>query len=154
MESLYKQFLIDVYNGKSFRIDLKNKTLKVNKKTVIQDGIIEDEKKFINESDLIDFGIDTLSHEPYSLIEELFKEFKYSVPSKSNDGCTSYFKALKADELTDEELVINMPRNFAQAILEGYILFASLQGWLKWNNDNHWFWQGKDKDLIILKEWI
>lgn len=154
MESLYKNFLSEVIKGKNFKLDLKNKTIKVNRNVLVDKGAFKEGCVLINENDLSDFGVNVLSNAPYDLIEALFKEFKHSVPSKSNDGCTSYFKALKADELTDEELVINMPRSFAQAILEGYIFFASLQGWVKWNSEDHWFWQGKDKDLIILKEWI
>ena len=67
----------------------------------------------------------------------------------------SYFKALPVDKLTDYELAYNSNRDFLQAVLEGYILLATLQGWLTWEYENQWFWQNQDdKYLVILKNWI
>jgi hypothetical protein len=94
-----------------------------------------------------------LDGSPWGLIEILYKDFKHSVP-RENSNKKSYFKALPVDELTDAELAYNYDRDFMQAVLEGYILLSSLQDWLKWEHGNHWFWQAKDKDLIILKNWV
>lgn len=154
MESLYKELLNEVSKGKSFKIDFKNKTLKLNRNTLVDNGLVKENSVLINEDDLIHLGVNSLFNEPYNLIESLYKTYKHSVPTKANDGHNSYFKALNADKLTDEELVVNIQRSKAQAMLEGYIFFASLQGILKWGNEKHWFWQGTDRDLIVLKEWI
>ena len=58
--------------------------------------------------------------------------------------------------MTDEELVNGEDRNVAKAKLEGFILCATLAGYLIWDERKmgKWFYQGKDKDLVILREWI
>ena len=92
------------------------------------------------------------------IIEELYKNYKYSTPSEKSERYKqrNYFKALSPDEMTDEELVNGEDRNVAQAKLEGFILCASLAGYLTWDEKKmgKWFYQGKDKDLVILREWI
>ena len=67
----------------------------------------------------------------------------------------NYFKALTADEMTDEEMVTGMDRTVARAALESFVLISSLNGDLKWNpKRGSWYYQGKDKDFILLKKWI
>ena len=102
----------------------------------------------IDNNDLIRIGI--TSDNQMEIIEQLYANFKRSVPSAKYNG-KSYFKALDVEELTDSDIAFNWDRSYAQAALEGYILL----GGLTWENDNHWFWQSQyDKDLIILKEWV
>lgn len=92
------------------------------------------------------------------IIEELYHNYKYSVPSERSERIKQkdYFKALSPDEMTDKELATGMDRNIAKAKLEGFILCASLAGYLTWDEKTmgKWFYQGKDKDLVILREWI
>ena len=84
----------------------------------------------------------------------LYNDYKHSVPGK-NSNRKSYFKALPVEELTDAELACNGDRDFHQASLEGYILLASLAGWIEWFIDDYWFWQDdNDKELVVLREWI
>ena len=87
-------------------------------------------------------------------INELYEQYKYSLPSE-RDGGNHYFKALTASLSTDEQLIYGMPRLEARVRLEAYVMLSTLAGLIKWENDNHWFWQSdKDKDFIILKQWM
>lgn len=153
--SIYKLLVDSVDQGCKFKIDLKDKNLWIGKTQLIAEGFCDKENDFIQIDDLFSEGFDAnLNDDPWNWIEVLYEEYKHSVPGEHNNQNQSYFKGLSSDELTDNELAFNISRDLGQAILEGYILCASLQGWLKWNNENHWFWQGKDKDLVILKDWI
>lgn len=154
-ESIFKTLINVVEQGHKVKIDLKQKNLWVGKKQLIVQGKSEVDKPFINSNDLFteEFN-NNLNENPWKCIEDLYNIFKHSVPREHNQEKKTYFKGLSAEELADNELAFNISRDLGQAMLEGYILCASLQGWLKWNDDNHWFWQGQDKDLVILKDWI
>ena len=156
--SIYKELLDAVDNGKKFKVDLVDKSLWINKRQIIKKGeIVNDEDKgkdLIGRWDLaLHFVELPLDESPWKVVEVLYHEYKYSTPNKHRNE--SYFKALPVEELTDADLAYGYDREFAQAMLEGYILLASLKGWIQFENENHWFWQSSsDKDLIILKEWI
>lgn len=130
-------------------IDLKEKTIKVGKQTIIKCGNIEQYKIKVGEQV---YEFDELIKEKLD-IDGLYKQYKYSVPSERDCGKT-YFKALSANELTDAQLVLGMQRLEARVRLEAYLLLAVLTGIEKWENDSHWYWQGKDKDFIILKQYM
>ena len=157
--SIYKDLIDAVDKGKKFKVDLINKSLWINKQQIIKEGVIVNEqdkgKDLISPKDLLCIGWEnSLDANPWEWIEFLYQEFKHSAP-KENSNKKSYFKALSVDDLTDDELAFNIDRDFGQAILEGYILLASLQGWLKWEHGCYWFWQSKeDEDLVIIKNWI
>lgn len=125
-------------DGHSIRIDFQKRTLLV-------DGHVQEV---------------TISPMPleYVLegIEDLYHEYKYSLPSEYSDGKRkSYFKALQANDMTDEELCSGKPREQARVELEGFILACLRNGSLHWTNEmGSWFWQGRDKDLVVLKNWI
>lgn len=157
--SIYYDLIEAVDKGKKFKVDLINKSLWINKKQIIKEGEIVHEqdhgKELIEPNDLNCMGwVSTLDEYPWDWIEFLYDEYKHSVP-RENSNKRSYFKALSVDELTDEELAFNIDRDFGQAMLEGYILLASLKGWLKWELETHWFWQSdKDDNLVIIRNWI
>lgn len=126
-------------------IDLCNKTLKVGKQKIIENGQVVKNKIFNNEFvDLIGDAID---------VDELYAQYKVSVPSE-RDCKKHYFKALSANEMTDAQMVLGMPRLEARVRLEAYMLLASISGKIKWENQNHWYWVGKDKDFVVLKKYI
>ena len=139
--SVYRELLERVSMGAKFKIDLVQKILKIDGKEVVFKG------NLINESDIGDGDY-------WDTLEVLYQFFKRSVPSERHNGNRPYFKAVSVEELTDDEIAFNESRNVAQFKLECYVLFASILGWLEWKNDKHWFWQGYDKDLVVLKEWI
>ena len=156
--SIYTELLDAVDNGKKFKVDLVNKSLWINRTQIIKEGeIVHDEDKskdLIKEWDLaLHFGSMPLDEQPFGVIELLYNKYKHSAP-REHSNKKSYFKALPVDELTDGDLAYGYDRDFADAMLCGYILLGSLVGWIKFENENHWFYQGKDKELIILKEWV
>ena len=89
-------------------------------------------------------------------IEELYHTYKYSTPTE-NDERRTYFYALTPDEMTDAELALGANRYEAKEELELYVLKSIVSGVLTWDDKvmgGTWFYQGKDKDLIILKDWV
>lgn len=156
--SIYGELLDSVEKGRKFKVDLVNKSLWINRKQIIEKGeIIHDEykgKDLIKRWDLaLNYANSPLDEDPWNWIEVLYCEYKHSAPSKHSN--ISYFKALPVEELTDADLAYGYDRDFAQCMLEGYILLASLKGWIQWQNDNHWFWQStSDSECIVLKEWV
>lgn len=148
--SVYGDLITAAIKGKRFKVDLIDKSLWIDKKQIIEKGVVLDGTKDLIKND--DFVFDK-SKDVWGLVEDAYKLYKFSVPSE-HDNSKSYFKALSVDDLTDADLSYNLQRTIAQAILEGFILLASLQGWLKWEFGEHWFWQGTDKDLVVLKNWI
>ena len=158
--SIYKDLIDAVDKGNKFKVDLVEKSLWINKKQIIKKGEIVDEqdksKDLIEKWDLsLNYGGSLpLDENSWEVIEFLYQEFKHSVP-KENSNKRSYFKALSVDDLTDDELAFNIDRDFGDAILSGYILFASLKGWLKWEHGDNWFWQSSEEEnLILIKNWI
>ena len=153
--SIYLELIERVDNGETFSIDFKKRTMKVGKDYLIKDG----------EYDVSKGLFPKLHEQPYSLyvtlheINELYKGYKYSLPSERNDSKRrKYFKALSIDELTDEQLMCADKRETKQAALEGFILCSIIAGHLVWDEeimDGKWFYQSKnDPDLVILRSWI
>lgn len=156
--SVYSELLDSVVKGKRFKVDLIEKSLWIDRKQIIRKGEIicgkDIGKELINKWDLYsNFGGSSLDHNPWDWINVLYSEYKHSAPEKHSDN-SSYFKALSVDDLSDADLAYGHNRKYSQAMLEGYILFGSLVGWIKWEHGNHWFYQGEDKDLVVLKNWI
>ena len=127
------------------KVDLKNKTLIINKKEKIKNGIPLD-----------DYTIDPT---PITIerLESLFNAYKHSIPSKRSTKRT-YFLALPEEELSTTDLITGEDRETAQFNLENAILTGVLNGSLKWNEiteESHFFWASKnDPDFVLLKEWF
>ena len=160
--SIYGNFLSDlkISETKRWKADLKNKTLICEGKKYIESSMYDIRHDLIV-IDGIDFNTSRKKCNEicFEIIENLYHKYKYSIPSERSEKYRQreYFRALKPDEMTDEQLVIGEDRNYARAALEAFILCASLAGYLTWDEEqmgSHWFYQGKDKDLIILKKWI
>lgn len=127
-------------------INLNTRTIFCGDVLVLDQGFITEDAPF---SDLIQVDGD-----PYAEIERLYAQFKRSVPNKHeklNKGC---FKALSSDALTMEELENNMPRSEARIRLEAFICLAASAGLIPWRIPRHFFWQGKDPDCIVYRNWI
>lgn len=140
--TVYEQLLKAVEKGTPFSVSLEDSSLRVGKHWLIQNGNYDGE--LIEDSG---DGDDVLQH-----IEELYREYKYSVPHQ-NSRRSRYFKALKSDDLTITQLAYGKQREMAQAALEGYVLCMKILGKIQFADG--WFWQSKkDKDLVILKKWL
>lgn len=91
----------------------------------------------------------------YDTLEELYHQYKYSVPNKNNRYLPTVFKAIPDEELSFEQMINNMQRNEANYRLSAFIMFASILGKLPWYNRGHWYWQSQnDKDLILYRKWV
>lgn len=149
--SIYVEMLHRVESGDRFHIDLEKRTMKVGGETIIDNGVY-DTSKALYEDEI--YSPEVLLH----MIRELYRNYKYSLPSERSDNKRrKYFKALPVDELTDEQLVLGIPREMAQYALEAFILCTILSGDFVWDEALHgkWFFQHpSDPDLIILKSWV
>ena len=145
--TIYEELIKKVSEGSRFNINFETRTMKIGKKKVIDNGEYGDKE-------LISIKI----NDPLDIIENLYSQYKFSIPSeRSENKRRGYFKALSANELTDEELICGERREVARARLEGFILCMILNGKLTWDEFTmgKWFWQSNnDPDLVILKKWI
>lgn len=149
--TIYEEAIEKVRNGAKFRIDLREKSLKINGKYLIKKGEWNEEKTLI----------ESTGEDQIEVLKRLYLNYRTSAPSSTSQGNRSYFKALEEDELTDSQLAYSERRSEAQVMLEAYILCKSLNdGDLMkelFGDTNRWFWQAKEaelKEFIILKEWI
>lgn len=147
MDTIYSKSVRSVEEGANFKVDFCSRSLKIDGKTLIEEGRYEGE-----------LGIAPDSEEKFFIhVEELYRCYKHSVPSeRSESRSRRYFKALPERELSDEDMLYGQRRDRAQIELELYVLCQILSG-LKWNPETmgRWFWQSKeDKDLVILRQWV
>lgn len=149
--SIYLELLERVSNGESFHIDFEKRKMKVGNDYLIKEGEFDESKELIVGS----YDMQTILNK----IEELYKEYKYSLPSERSDNKRRrYFKALPMEEITDEQLMTAERREFSQAVLEGFVLCMIVSGKLTWDEEvmqGKWFWQSDiDPDLVVLRSWV
>ena len=150
--TIFEELIKRVSDGEKFRIDFENRTMKVGNTKLIDNGKYDENRLLIYEYNV--YSLHVLLH----MIRELYRNYKTSIPSeRSSKKRKCYFKALSADELTDEQLMCGERREVAQATLEGFILCMILNGELVWDEGimGKWFWESRsDSDLIILRKWV
>lgn len=144
---IYEEIIKAVENGAKFTVNFQKRTCKVNGKVVVNDMQYEG---FLGK-------YPSTEDEIISKIEQLYQEYKHSVPSERSESHRRYyFKALPEKELSDEDMMYGEQREVARCRLELYVLFCIILSRLTWNPSwGTWFWRSEnDKDLIILKDWI
>lgn len=144
---LYEEIIEEVKDGAKFTVNFQKRTCRVNGKVVV-DGIQY-------EGCLGTYP--STEEEMISNIEQLYQEYKHSVPSERSESHRHYyFRALPEKELSDEDMMYGERREVARCRLELYVLFCIILSRLTWNPSwGSWFWcSEKDKDLVILKDWI
>lgn len=150
--TIYDELIKRVSEGEKFNINFETRTMKVGNTKLIDNGKYDENRPLIYEYNI--YSLQTLLH----MIRELYRNYKTSIPSeRSSKKRKCYFKALSADELTDEQLMCGERREVAQATLEGFILCMILNGELVWDEGimGKWFWESRsDSDLIILRKWV
>lgn len=123
-ENIYQTVLESITNGARFRIDFKSRTLVVNRKRIINNGVYDGNLG-------IEKAADTQSF--LKEMERLYAWYKHSVPSERSVGKQHlYFKALPESELTDEDMLYGQGREVQQFRLEMYILCQLIYG-LVWD---------------------
>lgn len=144
---IYEEIIKAVENGAKFTVNFQKRTCKVNGKVIVNDMQYDG---FLGTYPYTEDEI-------ISKIEQLYQEYKHSVPSeRSESHLRYYFKALPEKELSDEDMMYGEQREVARCRLELYVLFCIILSRLTWNPSwGTWFWRSEnDKDLIILKDWI
>ena len=140
---LYDEIINSVSSGSVFNVDLKKKVLQLDKNNVPLDNIN------VNISS---------SEDMLSTIHKLFERYKYSVPSERSEGKRRrYFKALKLSEVEYDDFMFGEGRDTAQIKLELYVLLSSIYHkdfWEEIFKEQFFYQSDKDKDLIILKDWV
>lgn len=147
MNNIYQESVRAVEAGARFKVDFQTRSLKVNGKYVIRDGIYEG-----------NLGMPGCSEEEFfSNVEELYRRYKHSIPSERSESTSRrYFMALPEKDLNDEDMLYGQRRDKAQIELELFILCQLLNGF-RWNTEKfgRWFWQSKeDKELVLLRQWV
>ena len=144
-QTIYDKAIEAVKAGAKFKIDLVNRSFSIGKKYLIDKGKYEG--KLIDNDG---FSISTL--------EALYQVYKHSRPSERSERKQKfYFRALRTDELEEDDMLYGTDREVAQIELELYLLCWILSGLFVWDEETmgRWFWQSdNDKDLVILRSWI
>lgn len=153
--SIYLELIKRVSEGETFHIDFEKRSMKVSNEFLIKDG------EFDENSELLPSLYENVYslHVALHMIRELYRNYKYSLPSERSDSKRrKYFKALPMEEITDEQLMVAERREITQAALEGLVLCLIVSGQLIWDEEimqGKWFWQSKsDPDLILLRSWV
>lgn len=140
------------------KVNLETKSLHIDRKPVIENGVLLGEKRNLIDQDDLYVTTKMLVHDDFYawvMVEHLYNNYKYSMPTKNSKVNKPYFKVADATEITTEHMASRPHRDKAQMMLEGFILLAGLSGCLKLTEPKHWFWQSSvDKDLVVLKKWI
>lgn len=143
--TIFQKAIDAVSNGEKFKVNLEKRNLQVGSEYLIKDGKYEG--TLHNE---VGFSI--------SKLEELYGLYKHSRPSeRSENKQRRYFRALKLNELEEDDMLYGDDRESAQLMLELYLLCWVLSGTFVWDEESmgKWFWQSQnDKDLVILRSWI
>ena len=146
---IYTELMQRVDMGEPFHIDFEKRNMKVGKEFLIKNGEYDSGKELDSKQNINNVLL---------IIEELYEQYKYSLPSERSDSKRKkYFKALPIEQLTDKQLMMAVRREGAQARLEGFILCMILNGSFVWDEEilGKWFYQSKnDPDLVILRSWI
>ena len=137
MKNIYQESIQAVEKGTKFKVDFKTRSFKLNGQYIIQNSQYEG-----------DLGVELCASldEFLSNVEHLYTRYK----------SRKYFKALSDKDLEDEDMLFGVGRDIAQVELELYILCQIILG-IGWdaNKMGKWFWQSnKDRDLVILKNWV
>ena len=153
--SIYEELIEGVSEGKSFYIDFGKRNMRIGRKYLIKDGEFDQSKELMPQIYKDACNLESILH----IIEQLYKKFKYSLPSERSDNKRkNHFKALPMEELTDEQLIVAERREVACAALEGFVLCTAINGQLVWDEQamqGKWFWQSKtEPDLILLRSWF
>lgn len=149
--TIYLELLERVSGGETFSIDFEKRNMKVGKDYLVKNGEFDESKELATDS----YDVQSILH----MIEELYKNYKYSLPSERSDSKRKkYFKALPIEEITDNQLMVAERREYSRAVLEGFVLCMIVSGQLVWDEDvmqGKWFWQSKnDPDLVVLRSWV
>lgn len=133
-------------NGAKFLVDFKKRSLKLNGKYLVREGVVN-----IERGDSLYVPENFLFH-----VRDFYITYRHSIPSeRSESRGKRYFNALPERELSDEDMMYGQYREFCRAQLEVYIFCCMMEG-AKWDESwGKWFWHDTEEpNLILLREWF
>lgn len=141
----------------TFKFDLENKSVSNGFMNIFLNGeLVTDTILLSNGTEYNLKGLELISSDSdfYKTVEELYLNFKYSVPTKHDNICRTNFLANHVDDLSMEQIMNNEKRQIARCKLEAYVFLMSLTGKVKWHNERHFFWKSNNiPTLILYKRW-
>lgn len=143
MENIYKETVKAAWLGKPFSVDFKKRNLTVDRKKIIVGGAYEGK-----------LGVEPMTlEEVLRKAEEIYTEYKHSIPNKYSNNRKPHFRALKLDDLTENDLLYGQWREHARARLEVFLLCCLLNGSLDIDKlfDGKWFWQSDEEPMFVLR---
>lgn len=142
-EQLIERVTQAASEGHNVRVDLKKRTIRVDRKTILTADLPFQPTPMPREACL-------------SELEGLYGIYKHSVPSERTNARRTPFKALPEGMLSDHDLLYGQPRAEALARLETTLLLRILDGSLTWDESmGSWFWQSpQNHDFVILRDWV
>ena len=148
MNDLYTIVLEAAGTGSRVDIDLNRHSLAINGGLVIDSGQWQG-----------DLGVQpTDEATALAQIEAAFSTYQVSTPEHSDRDRSRWFKAIREDQLTDEQLATGEDRPLARCRLEMLMLCHILIGSLTKDGpqmSGHWFWQSAiHQELVILADWL
>lgn len=146
MKEIFNKSVQDVYDGATFRVDFRKRSVKINGREIILNSVCGGDR------------CPGHPDNPLEEIERLYRQYRHSVPTeRSETKRKRYFIPLPEEELTDEDMLYGESRDVAQLRLELTVLMMILDGSLVWDDfaKDKWFWKSeKEPTLILLKEWF
>ena len=153
--TIYQEGITAIQSGVPVTINLKKRTMHIGKRKVVDGSLYSPATKLA-----FDFGDSLPKNMEYVIerIEENYRAYQHSIPGKCEPN-RPWFKALKYDDLTDEDRLVGMDRAEARFELEYSVLVAIITGKLTWSKpfmeDRHWFWKSPNaKGLVLYRSWI
>ena len=150
MDNIYKYTMDAAEEERKVRIEIIGRTLTVDNNVIIDKGIYRGE-----------LGLPVVATKvALEMIEDAYIKYKSSMPNEeTNITCrSSLFTALPSQKLSDEDLISSEYRSIARIRLELTVLIMILNKSIDWDSEQlagKWFWQSsKEKNLVLLKEWI
>lgn len=130
--------------GRSVVFDFKTLTIKVNNVKVCDKMLyMPNLYKFFDKFQ--EFEVE---------LNAAYKIYKHSIPS-ANEPSRPYFKALKYDELSEDDKTNGISRAMARMELEYFVYQLADAGRIKIFFGNGYFWRSKqDPDFVIMKSWF
>lgn len=153
--TLFDYVLQQSEQGKLVKIDLKNGTLKVGSKTLINKCLFNTD--MLSKYNITDVLPVELIDNTKENIEKFYKEFSTSIPTKESqkEELYGYFEPLKFKDLSIQDMLDSSNRIQAKVKLELYVLCCKMINSFKFDNDKHYFWKSnKFNKLIVLREWV
>lgn len=157
---LYNYLQDCVYSGHAVVFDFKTLNIKVDKELVVENGhIVKAEEYYFpdtteymckdHDAGLID-AWGTYRRE----LNYLYRLYKHSIPS-ANEPARPYFKALKYDELSEDDKTHGSTRDRARFELEYMVYLLAAGGRMPELIGNGYFWRSiQDPDFVIMKSWF